>query len=560
MLSSLKLTFVAVLGLALAGTAGALGRITDVSVRQLKTGAAVHVGGLDIAKPLSQWEDGALVLTFVGELGTKRLNLHPERGAVAALSFCQDGPCVSVAVRPRVASASHIARAPDGWLISFEPQTQKEALASASSTSAANPDDVLCSLQVSEMDPATILQSLSAKTHASLVLLSKPDTKLTISLSQIPLSEMIGHICAMCDLTYLRVGKAYIIATPERLQTGYPKEWAALHPPAPTPPPKVEDTVTETYETSFTTGEEIVKALDKIYTGKGLTFVAGPPPMSPDIADQDGAKATGTSTSVLTKATTTDSAARLVVITGDRDLVASAMAMAKNLDKPRKQVAIAVTIHDISNDALTDLGITWDFGKMTLTESQPKGVNFGSFGRSPITISTTLAALDKSGKSKLLASPNVSVLDGERAFVLIGDRISYPVLIGYSQNNAPIFSKEEERVGIYLQVSASIGRDGAVTLSLYPQVSTISGYLTINGASYPQVSTREAQTTLRVKSGETIVMGGLFSDEEIATVEKVPFLSQIPILGAIFQHRKVTKTKSQVIITVTPTVIPEGSK
>lgn len=556
MLTSLKLTFVAVLGLALSGTAGALGRITDVSVRQLKTGAAVHVGGLDIAKPLSRWEDGALVLTFIGELSAKRLNLHPERGAIAALSFCQDGACVSVAVRPRVSSDPRIARASDGWLISFEPQAQKEALSDVPP----NPDEVLCSLQVSEMDPATILQSLSTKTHASLVLLSKPDTKLTISLSQIPLSEMIGHICAMCDLTYIRVGKAYIIATPERLQTGYPKEWAALHPAAPAPPPKVEDIATETYETSFTTGEDIVKALEKIYTGKGLTFVAGPPPMSPDIADQDGSKATGTSTSVLTKATTTDSAARLVVITGDRDLVASAMEMAKNLDKPRKQVAIAVTIHDISNDALSDLGITWDFGKMSLTESQPKGVNFGSFGRSPITINTTLAALNQSGKSKLLASPNVSVLDGERAFVLIGDRISYPVLVGYSQNNAPIFSKEEERVGIYLQVSASIGRDGAVTLSLYPQVSTISGYLTINGASYPQVSTREAQTTLRVKSGETIVMGGLFSDEEIATVEKVPFLSQIPILGAIFQHRKVTKTKSQVIITVTPTVIPEGSK
>ncbi|MFI5386115.1 MAG: type II secretion system protein GspD, partial [Fimbriimonadales bacterium] len=124
-----------------------------------------------------------------------------------------------------------------------------------------------------------------------------------------------------------------------------------------------------------------------------------------------------------------------------------------------------------------------------------------------------------------------------------------------SQNNAPIFSKEEERVGIYLQVSASVGLDGTITLSLYPQVSTITGYLNVNGASYPQISTREAQTTLMVHSGETIVMGGLYSDEEISTIDKVPFLSQIPILGEIFKHRKVTKTKSQVIITVTPKLI-----
>ncbi|MBV6457207.1 MAG: hypothetical protein HONBIEJF_00314 [Fimbriimonadaceae bacterium] len=420
-------------------------------------------------------------------------------------------------------------------------------------------EDVLCSLEVSAMDPAQILQVLSAQTGANLILLSKADTKLTVRLSQVPLSEMIRHICAMCDLSYLQIGKTYVIATSDRLKVAYPKEWEASHPSPPPPAPEeVPEQVTETYNANYISGGEIVTALDKIFKGKDLLAVAGPSQHSPEVGYQDGAKATGTSTSILTKAESLGS--KFVIMSGPRPIVDAALAMAKQLDQPRRQVSIAVTINDITNEALRDLGITWSFSNVTLQERDPRGVNFGSFDRSPISIVNTLNALEKGGKSKLLAAPNVSVLDGERAFVLIGNRINYPVLVGYSQNNAPIFSKEEERVGIYLQVSPSISDDGYVTLSLYPQVSTITGYLTVNGASYPQISTREAQTTLRVASGSTIVMGGLFSDEEIATVNKVPFLAEIPILGEIFKHRKTTKTKSQVIITVTPTILVEKER
>jgi type II secretory pathway component GspD/PulD (secretin) len=154
-----------------------------------------------------------------------------------------------------------------------------------------------------------------------------------------------------------------------------------------------------------------------------------------------------------------------------------------------------------------------------------------------------------------LASPNISVLDGERAFILIGDRINFPVLVGYSDGGNPIFSKEEERVGIYLQVAASVASDGGITMSLYPQVSTVTGFLEINGASYPQISTREAQSTLRIRSGETLVMGGLLKTEEVRQMEKVPILGDIPFIGELFRRRKTSKNSSQVLISIKPTVI-----
>ncbi len=417
-------------------------------------------------------------------------------------------------------------------------------------------DDVLCSLTVSELAPDQVLDILASQSGANLVLLSKPESKLTIHLKDVPLAEMIRHICAICDLSYLKIGKTYVLASADRLKTAYPMEYLALHPQAPPVAPVVVEHTTQTYTTSYVSASSIAQSLKDLFTGKDITAAAGPTQMSPQIASQDGAKTTGTSTTILTKQDASDALSRTLVLSGDKALVEDALALARQLDKPRSQVSIAVTIHDISDDALHDLGVTWNFSDISFQESRGKGIGFGSFTRSPLTISNALTALDKSGKSKLLASPSVSLLDGERAFVLIGDRISYPVLVGYSQNNAPIFSKEEERVGIYMQVSASIGQDGSVTLNLYPQVSSITGFLNINGASYPQISTREAQTTLRVKTGETIVMGGLFRDDDIAQIEKVPFLSNIPILGEIFKHRKITKNKSQVIITVTPTILP----
>jgi type II secretory pathway component GspD/PulD (secretin) len=245
---------------------------------------------------------------------------------------------------------------------------------------------------------------------------------------------------------------------------------------------------------------------------------------------------------------------KMLIIRGENDIVQQALKLAKQMDSMRPQVGIQVTIYDISDEALKDLGVSWNYSDVSLKENNVKGVNFGSFARAPLTFTGVIKALEQQDKAKLLASPNVSVLDGERAFILIGDRINYPVLVGYSQNNAPIFSKEEERVGIYMQVAASVSSDDNVTLSLYPQVSNITGFLNVNGASYPQIATREAQTTLRVRTGETVVLGGLLKTEETANYDRVPLLSQIPFLGELFKHRKVTKSASQVIISITPTV------
>ena len=104
---------------------------------------------------------------------------------------------------------------------------------------------------------------------------------------------------------------------------------------------------------------------------------------------------------------------------------------------------------------------------------------------------------------------------------------------------------------------AAASKDGEITLTIYPQVSVVTSFLSVNGASYPQISTREQQTTIRVKDGEKIVVGGLIRDEDLHNVQRVPILSRVPLFGELFTYRKKTKRKSEVVITITPQIIKD---
>lgn len=420
-------------------------------------------------------------------------------------------------------------------------------------------ENTLCTLQAVRADMPATLRMLSDQSHVGLVLLSPTEVKLTTNLVKIPFIDALRHVCALSDLTFLKVRSTYVVASKDRLIASYPAEYYAVHPDE-KPEPKAavkppEETITQVYSANYISSTALAEALNGVFPKEQLTVVAGPVQANPSVSAQETSTATGVQSNVLAKDDSGASPSKTLIVRGPKSLVEQAIGLAKQMDVERPQVAIEVTIYDISDTALKDLGISWTYGDVQIEETNPRGINLGSFARAPFSFNGVIKALEKADKAKLLASPNVSVLDGERAFILIGDRINYPVLVGYSQTNAPIFSKEEERVGIYMQVAASVSSDDNVTLSLYPQVSSVTGFLNVNGASYPQISTREAQTTLRVKSGETIVMGGLLKSEETATYDRVPLLSQLPFIGELFRHRKTTKDSSQVIISIKPRVI-----
>ena len=129
-----------------------------------------------------------------------------------------------------------------------------------------------------------------------------------------------------------------------------------------------------------------------------------------------------------------------------------------------------------------------------------------------------------------------------------------------------LFLKEEDRpffihlilsAGIGLSITPIVNEEGFITTRIRSEVSTIVGWRGPNN-EVPWVRTREAEATLRVRDGDTIVLAGLLSSEERKTRSKVPILSDIPILGGLFSSKRTEKVDTEVIITITPRVIEES--
>lgn len=454
----------------------------------------------------------------------------------------------------------------------IEPAVDQRTVKVAADTKKPAPsmDDKIVDVVCTNTDLNGVLALLSASTKANMVLVSPSESKLTLRLKQVRLIDAVRHICAVAGLTHLKVSNAYLFGDAEKLKAGYPAEYAKAYPDVKVPePPKVEipnttnttppaeapkeSTITKVVPVSYADPTQLVNTIKALFEGQSLTVVSGPGNASPTLGDRETAGSTGVNQGVLQSESTR---AKSLVLRGPESVVKSAAEAISSLDQPGSQVKISVSIHDVNDAALRELGVSWNIGGTTFQESTPNGINFGGFSRTGFNFGATIKALETADKAKLLASPEVTVLDNERAFVLIGNKLNLPKFDGYDANKIPIYSTSEYRVGIYLQVAASVAADGTITLAIYPQVSTVVKTTEINGASYPDIATREAQTTLRIKSGETIVIGGLLRNEELEQLEQVPILSKIPLFGELFKRRKKTRSSSQVVISLTPILVP----
>ncbi len=430
----------------------------------------------------------------------------------------------------------------------------------------------LVTLNLSSTAIESVISILSKQTGVNIVLMSKADQKVTLNVRNMPLMDALKHLSMLAGVRVLNVNNTMVMADEQTLKSAYPVEYDKAYAPKvetkvdPKADPKEDpknikvdlpvDTVERIYTLQYQGGTQVANALKEYVSGKKVTIIALPNTTIPTL----GTGSNGGLNSVAgTGSTQTGAAAegrlKRVLVSGPVPAVEDVLKLLSQMDIPRKQVEIRVTIHDVSNDALKDAGFTWDFGQTNITEAVNGNFNVGTFSRTGLSFVNTIHALEQTNKAKLLASPNVSVMDGELGSMLIGEKRRFPVVTGTNSNGQFIYSTEEQNVGIYLLVSSDVAEDGTITLAVNAQVSSILGFLQLNGGSYPQISTRESKSTLILKDGQTMVMGGLLRDEEIVNLQKVPLLGQIPFFGELFNSRKKQKNSSQLIISITPRVV-----
>ncbi|HSV15640.1 MAG TPA: type II secretion system secretin GspD, partial [Tepidisphaeraceae bacterium] len=240
----------------------------------------------------------------------------------------------------------------------------------------------------------------------------------------------------------------------------------------------------------------------------------------------------------------------------------------QELDRPVPQVLIKVLIAEVTHDNSSDLGM--DFSVLN-TRASGNGQRIGSsFGNAAAgaangglvvsmlesQVQATLHALATSGKLDVLSRPYILASDNQQASITVGQIVPFVTESRLDQNSNTINTIQYQDIGIILNVTPHINPDGLVILDVAPQISSLT-QTTIQisaGVSAPVFQLRSAQSRVGIKDNQTIVIGGLMEDRKNSTLEKVPILGDIPLLGLAFQRNQVTKTKTELLIFLTPHV------
>lgn len=170
-------------------------------------------------------------------------------------------------------------------------------------------------------------------------------------------------------------------------------------------------------------------------------------------------------------------------------------------------------------------------------------------------INAQIYALVQNGKARIISRPNVTTMSGKDAKILIGGEIPYEVSNGFGSTTT-----EFKEYGIGLDLRApTVDRDGNITTELETQVSRLDwdNAVTKDGYRMPGIATRSAYTTVNIPSGMTMVIGGLLNSDDANTIQKVPLLGNIPILGELFKYHNKSRQRTEIVVLITPRVVSE---
>jgi type II secretory pathway component GspD/PulD (secretin) len=249
--------------------------------------------------------------------------------------------------------------------------------------------------------------------------------------------------------------------------------------------------------------------------------------------------------------------------------------MVKALDEPSRQVFIEAEIIQIELTKEYQRSINWE---RIFQGAAAHGLNFiGTFPVSPsftpspsldtdnlqISIGTldsdnysaTMKLLETFGQAKVLSRPRIAVLNNQEAKVLVGTREAYITSTQSQAETTTITSESVEfiDVGVKLNLTPTINKDGFVTLKIKPEVSSVADTITTQaGSRIPIVKTSEAETVVKVKDGTMVMIAGLMEDTKRDDTTGIPFFAKIPIIGGLFGAKANQNKRAELVVFITP--------
>jgi len=333
--------------------------------------------------------------------------------------------------------------------------------------------------------------------------------KITLILNKTPLDEAINLLVRAAGLSYELIGNSVLIAEPDKL-----KDEVGLS--------------SYVIELKYAQAAEVAKILSDL---------------TKNVQIDEGGN-------------------RLICYTSPR-VILEVERIIRAIDHPHILVLLETRLVEVSMDKLGKYGISWsDLSPVESGISYPegqlsKGFQTDGWMRMPLEFDLKLDMLLQNGDARMLMNSKLTTTNNREAKLHIGDIVPYTVQsynMGGTGGTGANLQIMKENVGVLITMTPHVNEKNQITLNLAPEVSNITAWKG-QYSDIPLVRTRKTNTTIRVENGQKVFLAGLLSDETTTTINKVPLLGDIPILGLLFQNRREEITKKNLIIEVIPRII-----
>ena len=230
-------------------------------------------------------------------------------------------------------------------------------------------------------------------------------------------------------------------------------------------------------------------------------------------------------------------------------------------------VVLDVTILEVDESVSKDLGLSLVPAVIstTYTETTPSAPASGGnappllglqqLSRTPLSLGVQLNLLIQNGKAKVLADPKLTTISGRTASLRAGDNLAILTTAGGSVGTVATTQLQTFNTGVQLDITPVVNAGDFLSVALHPTVNNLTSIL--NGV--PQISTRDVQTTVALREGQSLIIGGLIEDSYNRSEQKFPILGYLPLIGPLFTSTTISGQRNELVIMVTPHIIDATS-
>ncbi|MCX5693006.1 MAG: energy transducer TonB [Candidatus Omnitrophica bacterium] len=459
-------------------------------------------------------------------------------------------------------------------------------------------DSDLISLDLKGMDIRDVLKILSQKSGLNIVADSEVSGTVTLYLKDVSAMDAIGIIASTNNLAYEQTGGLIRIMNQKDYENSHGRSFE-------------DKTRQEVVKLNYASAIELGKALEQMKSGMGkiicedvsntIVIIDTPEnirkmkevisgmdvPLVTEVFPLDYAKAESLKDKIsemLSKdagSVKFDEKTNKLVVRDTQQKVEDVRKVINAFDEKTRQVLIDANIVQVTLSDKYSYGIDWaDIAKMgdiKLTGDINLSTGLSNVTPSTLSIATTggnhaaiISLLKTYGETNVLSRPRITVMDRQEAKILVGAKEVYVTSDVTTTSGGTYHTTDHVQfvdVGVRLAVTPEINRAGFVTLKIKPEVSNADATKTVelknpDGSTrtiVPYVTTSEADTSVVIKDGTTIIIGGLMKDTIVDHRERVPFIGDMPLIGKLFSAKGKSKEKTELVIFLTPHIV-DGEK